>query len=302
MALPNLLWLRSFEATSRHASFTAAAAELGLTQAAVSHHVGALEHQLGHMLFKRTTRRVTLTESGRAYLPSVRSALQDLALSTEALFGGKAEETVTIRAPISAAVFIITPALPAFQAKHPQIDVRLLSAIWANTTLDSGVDIEIRLGNGNWSDGQVEPLGPDFAVPICHPEVAKTIEEPKDLIRHNLIHILGFERHWDLYFENNGLQAKDVARRTTVDTSLAAAEWACANGGVALIIERAARRLEKAGRLAIPLEARIPLGQTHYLVRPNKTFLSAPAKGRVTAWLRALFTQDPSLSRKEPAG
>jgi LysR family glycine cleavage system transcriptional activator len=140
-SLPNLLWLRSFEAVSRLGGFTAAGAELGLTQAAVSTHISSLETQLGHQLFERTTRKLELTASGQAYLPAVRKALQELAVSTDSLFGNRSAGSVTIRAPISEAVLIIAPALTEFQKVNPTLDIRLLSAIWADTALDTGTDI-----------------------------------------------------------------------------------------------------------------------------------------------------------------
>ena len=287
--LPNLLWLKSFEAASRNGSFTAAGRELGLTQAAISTHISALETQLGHTLLARSTRKVELTESGRAYLGPVRKALQELAASTEALFGGPASGTVTIRAPISASVHIIAPALPQFQIDHPDLDIRLLSAIWANTVLDKSVDIEIRLGRGDWPGCHSEPLGPDHVVPVCHPDVARTIRSPGDVLNLPLIHILGFDDHWPQYCEKHGLDITAINSGMTVDTSLAAVEWVVAGGGCALLLERVARRLQDMGRLTIPLSSRLPLGQTHYLIHQDKTPTPNAAAQTTENWLRTLF-------------
>ncbi|MCV0427982.1 MAG: LysR family transcriptional regulator [Roseibium sp.] len=289
-SLPNLLWLRSFEAASRLGSFTAAGAELGLTQAAVSNHISALETQLGHVLFERTTRKVELTESGRAYLQPVRKALQDLAISTEGLFGNLSSGTVTVRAPISEAVLIIAPALAEFQQENPDIKIRLLSAIWADTVLETGIDIEIRLGTGNWSGGQAEPLGTEYIVPVCHPDLAGKLCSAADLTEHPLIHILGFDDHWSRFFEAQDLAAPDKANTATVDTSLAAVELAAARGGVTLLLERVATQLAATGRLAIPLETKIPSGQSHYLIHRDKAPRLSPAARLTENWLRSLFS------------
>ena len=289
-SLPNLLWLRSFEAASRLGSFTAAGAELGLTQAAVSNHISALETQLGHILFERTTRKVELTESGRAYLQPVRKALLDLAVSTEGLFGSRTTGTVTIRAPISEAVLIIAPALAGFQREHPDIRIRLLSAIWADTVLATGIDIEIRLGTGNWPGCLAEPLETEYVVPVCHPELAETLKSPRDLCRHPLIHILGFDDHWPRFLEALNLKAPGNARAATVDTSLAAVELAAARGGVTLLLERIATRLEENGRLAIPFDTKIPSGQSHYLIHRDKAPRLSPAARLTENWLRSLFS------------
>ncbi|MET1411201.1 LysR substrate-binding domain-containing protein [Roseibium sp. HPY-6] len=290
--LPNLLWLRSFEAASRLGSFTAAGQELGLTQAAVSNHISSLESQLGHQLLERTTRKVALTASGQAYLPAVRKALQDLAVSTAGLFGNRTSGSVTIRAPISESVLIIAPALPAFQQDHPGLDLRLLSAIWADTVLETGIDLEIRLGTGIWPNVRSEALGSEFVVPVCHSDLIKELKKPSDLIEKSRIHTLGFDDHWRRYFEELGLGTPSRSASVTVDTSLAAVELAAARGGVALVLERIAIRLAATGRLAIPFETRIPSRQSHYLLHRENAGPQKPAARVVEAWLRQLFTAD----------
>ena len=288
-ALPNLLWIRSFEAASRLGSFTAAGQELGLTQAAVSTHISSLENQLGHQLFERTTRKVELTASGRAYLPAVRKALQDLAVSTQGLFGNRTTGSVTIRAPISEAVLIIAPALAGFQLEHPELNIRLLSAIWADTVLETGIDLEIRLGTGNWPAVHAEPLGSEFIVPVCHPDLARNLATPVDLLNVARIHTLGFDDHWARYFEALDLVMPHRSTNVTVDTSLAAVEWASAHGGVALLLERVALRLVSSGRLRIPFNTKIPSVQTHFLLHREASGPQKPAARTVEAWLRRLF-------------
>lgn len=288
-ALPNLLWLRSFEAASRLRSFTAAGNELGLTQAAISTHISALETQLGHQLLERTTRKIELTASGSAYLPAVRKALQELAVSTEGLFGNRTAGSVTIRAPISEGVLLIAPALPAFREMHPDIEIRLLSAIWANTVLETGIDIEIRLGDGNWPGMQADSLGTEFIVPVCHPELINRIKKLSDLIEIERIHTLGFDDHWARYFDAVGLETPPEGLTITVDTSLAAVELAAAQSGVALLLERVAESLVASGRLVIPFEAKIPSVQTHYLLQREADQPRKPAARTVENWLRRLF-------------
>jgi len=288
-SLPNLLWLRSFEAASRLGSFTAAGAELGLTQAAVSGHISALETRLGHALFHRTTRKVDLTESGRAYLPAVRKALQDLFQSTENLFGSPTRGTVTVRAPISETVLIVAPALAGFKKDHPELEVRLLSAIWADTALETGTDIEIRLGTGNWPGAHVEPLGTETIVPVCHPDLAKNLKAPAELQDQPRIHILGFDDHWARFFDVLEIPQPGEWADITVDTSLSAVELAAAGGGVALLLGKVARRLAENGRLAIPFDVSVPSTRTHYLLHRGVASPRKPAAQRVETWLRALF-------------
>ena len=84
-ALPSLTGLRAFEAAARHLSFTRAAAELNVTQTAISHLIRRLEEQLGVALFLRRNRALALTREGEAYLPSVSSAFEDLRRATARL-------------------------------------------------------------------------------------------------------------------------------------------------------------------------------------------------------------------------
>ena len=83
--LPSLNGLRAFETASRHMSFTRAAAELNVTQTAISHQIRRLEEQLGIKLFLRRSRGLELTREARDYLPAVRSAFEDLRRATARL-------------------------------------------------------------------------------------------------------------------------------------------------------------------------------------------------------------------------
>jgi LysR family glycine cleavage system transcriptional activator len=98
MRLPPLSWLRAFEASARHLSFTHAAQELNLTQAAISKQIKLLEHYLREPLFQRQPRSLVLTKVGAAYLPKVRDAFERLAAGTEEVFGSRRTEMLTCRA------------------------------------------------------------------------------------------------------------------------------------------------------------------------------------------------------------
>ncbi len=286
--LPNLLWLRAFESSARLCSFTAAARELGLTQAAVSHQVRSLEGKLGFRLFQRNARSLALTEMGRAYLPAVRKAMEDLAFSTQGLFGAPGRRTISVRAPISTAVLWLAPRLPAFRERHPGIRLRLISAIWADAIADEDVDVDIRLGEGAWAGMQAELLARDVMVPVCSPAIARRVRRLGDVDQAQIVQVLGFQDHWARLYGAEGL-AYDPARvGLAVDTTLAAVEIVTMGAGVALLQRRLVQGLIAEGRLAVPFAAEVPLEQAHYLV-------SAPGAAPNTeadafrAWLRGEF-------------
>ena len=141
----NLTWLRTFEAAARHLNFTETAAELGLTQTAVSLHIRSLESRLGNRLFHRRARHLSLTEIGQAYVTTVRQSLSDISLTTASLFGTTTSRMVTLKAPISTCALWLAPRLPKFRAVHPDIELRLVSYIWTDTTGFDDVDVELRV-------------------------------------------------------------------------------------------------------------------------------------------------------------
>ena len=153
--LPHLPWLRSFEAAARRLNFTLAGEELGLTQAAMSQHVSALEAALGAKLFHRRQRGVELTADGAAYLPHVQTALAGLARSTADLFGERRGTEITIVSPISFAALWLAPRLADFQKSNPAITLTMITAhVPADYPANSG-DFEIRFGLGSWPGYQV---------------------------------------------------------------------------------------------------------------------------------------------------
>ena len=129
-SLPPLTWFRSFEAAARNLSFTAAAEEIGLTQSAVSQQVKSLELRLRVPLFVRQARGLMLTDDGRRLLPEISAALDALAGAANRFEAGPVENLLTVATSVSVAQWVIAPRLPDFTARHPNIRLRLLSAIW----------------------------------------------------------------------------------------------------------------------------------------------------------------------------
>ena len=149
--LPSLSWLRAFEAAARHLSFTHAAEELFLTQAAISKQVKLLEQFLREPLFERKPRSLVLTKVGAAYLPKVQDSFERLRAGTQEVFGNRRRELLTLRAPVGFSVNWIAPRLAHYleQANGPPF--RIISTVW-NEDFDKGrFDLDIRYGTGNWA-------------------------------------------------------------------------------------------------------------------------------------------------------
>ncbi|MEX0319334.1 MAG: LysR substrate-binding domain-containing protein [Ruegeria sp.] len=288
--LPNPVWLRSFEAAARHLNFTEAARELGLTQTAVSLHIRSLEVELGEKLFTRSARRLDLTELGQSYALTVRRALSDIALSTNSLFGLATRQTLTLRAPISTATYWLAAELPEFSALYPEVPVRLVSNIWADSAAPGEVDVEIRLGYGDWPGLRAEKLCDETIVPVCPanaplPALEKMRQGP-------LIHVLGYEDNWARYFEAHDQLPNEAAVRHSVDTTVAALQLVMAGAGYATILTRFARNAIAQGAPLKIAGPPIPFAQSHYLIRSDGAAPPSALAQLYTAWLRERLARD----------
>lgn len=165
--MPPLEWVRDFEAAARLGSFTAAAAETGLTQSAISQRIGHLEKRLGAELFHRRPRSITLTLEGEAWLPHVRNALEGLRDSSEALFGGGRKRLV-FSASQSINDLWLLPRLRALQeATGSQINVQTM-VVGAHEAPQDDI-LRIRYGTGDWPHEYKLRLYSEWIVPVAAP-------------------------------------------------------------------------------------------------------------------------------------
>ena len=167
--LPPLNALRTFEAAARHLSFTKAAAELFVTQAAVSHQIKALEEHLGMPLFRRLNRALMLTDEGQALLPYVRDAFDQLAEGVRRLRQGQSSGVLTISVLPSLASTWLIPRLRDFQTRHPEIEVHMTATERLIDFAREPVDAGIRYGLGHWPGLRVERLLSAEIIPVCSP-------------------------------------------------------------------------------------------------------------------------------------
>ncbi|MEB2646169.1 LysR family transcriptional regulator [Pseudomonas canadensis] len=226
--------LRAFEASARHLSFTRAAIELCVTQAAVSHQVKSLETQLNVTLFKRLPRGLMLTSEGETLLPVVRDSFDRIAQTLSQFEGGHYREVLTVGAVGTFAVGWLLPRLPEFQARYPFIDLRLSTHNNRVDVAAEGLDYAIRFGAGAWHGTDAcELLAAPLTV-LCVPLLAEQLHAPEDLLKHTLLRSYRTDE-WNLWFQAAGLPADTLVPRSIVfDSSLAMMEAALQGIGVAL--------------------------------------------------------------------
>jgi LysR family glycine cleavage system transcriptional activator len=268
--LPPLIWLRAFEAAARHLSFTDAAKELNLTQAAISKHVKSLELSLRHQLFIRHPRSLQLTKTGEAYLPKVRDAFERLAIGTREVFGGRRAKELTVRCAVSFAVNWLAPRLPEFLDRNPDKNIRIISSVW-NDAFDTDVfDLDIQYGTGGWSNVRSHRLTWETITPLCAPGLVdkRPLKRPDDLREHRLLHVLGYQEGWGIWLNAAKAKTVDPGQGLQLDTSLTAFEIAAQGGGVALGRLSVANRERRSGRLFAPFDLEVPIDEAFHLLEP----------------------------------
>lgn len=281
--------LRVFEVAMRQGSFTRAAIELRVSQAAVSHQIARLEDLLGAKLFLRTSGGLVPTDEGRALFPVLEHGLDAMAHMLDRIAGKHDTEVLKIGAVTTFATGWLIPRLAGFQARHPRIDLRISTNNNRVEILREGLDMAIRFGSGHWSGHEVETLIETPLTPLCAPDVADRLHKPEDLVRETLLRSYRGDE-WARWFAAHGLPAPSLTG-PVLDSSVALADLAEDGLGVALLpVAMFARRIA-AGRLARPFAAAVPAGR-YYLCWPADRALT-PAMTEFRRWLRAEFAEPP---------
>lgn len=275
--------LRAFEASARHLSFTRAAIELNVTQAAISHQVKSLEERLKVTLFKRLPRGLGITEEGEALLPVLREAFDRVADTLERFEGGHYREVLTVGAVSTFAVGWLLPRLEDFQARHPLIDFRLSTN---NNRVDiaaEGLDYAIRFGDGAWHGTDAVRLFDAPLAPLCTPGAARSLDKPENLADHTLLRSYRTDE-WSSWFEAAGVDLpRPMTRSIMFDSSLAMIEAALQGIGIALAPPLMFQRQLREGSLVQPFSARTSRGS--YWLTQLKSRTTTPAMKAFGNWI-----------------
>lgn len=274
--LPSLHALRAFEAAARHMSFTRAAQELHVTPGAISQQVRALELELGQRLFDRRPRKLALTDAGRRLLPSVSDGFARLAAATGRLDGTPLRGRLTVSVLPSFAHSWLVQRLGEFADRYPEIEVIVQSEPHRADLRAGEADIAIRYGRLAPGDGlAVEHLLDETVFPVASPALLngpKPLHEPKDLLRHRLLHdsdIRGPHEAWlawPAWFAHWGItEEPELAGMGFSDTRLV--NRAASSGqGVAIGRSVLVERLLEQGILVRLFGVEMPAGNGYHVV------------------------------------
>lgn len=284
--LPSLKALRAFEAAARHGSFSAAAGELSVTHAAISHQIRALEEDLGVQLFHRTGRHVELNERGQKLFPALTAAFDQMS-EAWAQAGAKDSAALTVSVEPSFAARWLVLRLGKFNRAHPEIELRLLPSAEVVDFSREDVDIGVRYGLGGWPDVVSEKLFEATVYPVCAPSLIdprKPIRKPEDLKAYPLLHEETMQ-HWLNWLEQAGVKHPRWAAKGPLFIEASLALQAAASGqGVALANDTLAMADLAEGRLVRLFDIEMPDEEGYWLVYPE-----GPRKPKVDAfrnWIR----------------
>lgn len=216
--LPPLDLLRGFESAARHLSFTRAAAELYLTQSAISRQIQALEAFVGVPLFERRHKALILTDAGQAYYRTVAAALEELRDATRKLREGRSGHVLTVTTTVSFASIWLVPRLGRFRKANPGVDVRVSATHELLDLEREGIDVAIRdLPPDRVPEGSVHLVGEHLAA-VCSPAYAaeskaarRPLSKPEDLAHHVLLTLHDPKGRWPwlswaAWLESKGIQ------------------------------------------------------------------------------------------------
>lgn len=264
--------LRAFEAAARHLSFTKAAEELGVTPAAISNQIKALEERYGAQLFRRLTRAVTLTEAGHSALPLLRQGFDKLSEAAERIGTLNSSGSITVSVlPFFASMWLV-PRLHRFYQMHADIDVRIDANMRAVDLVRDSVDVCVRLGRGNYPDLDVVKLFDEKAFPVCSPRLLEEVGPlkcPKDLHHHTLLHIESDEfsfPEWQTWLKIAGVEEIDSSRGPRFNQLGLQVQAAVEGHGVALASSVLVAEDLDSGRLVRPFDLGIETALAYYLL------------------------------------
>jgi putative choline sulfate-utilization transcription factor len=186
--------LRAFEAAARLRSFTAAAAELGTTQPAVSQQIKRLEEQLAIRLFDRIYRGIELTDAGYTLFEAVQGGLRSIDDCLGLITTQTQHEVLQVSTDFAFAAYWLMPRLHRFHQRYPQVDVSLVTSERSHAMLGPNIDVAVLFGDGRFRQGESHWLFNEEVFPVCSPRLLddRTLPLRSDaLLEWPLLHLRG---------------------------------------------------------------------------------------------------------------
>lgn len=285
--LPATSLLCAFEAAARLQSFTAAAAELHLTQSAVSRQILALEDLLGTALFLRERQRVRPTAAGEAYAVEIRAALTRIANATVGFRANPDGGTLQLAILPTFGTRWLAPRLPRFLEAHPGITLNLSTRLLPFDFQLDNLDAAIHFGEPHWPGAELDFLMRETVVPACDPALRRRhrFRSAAQLLDAPLLHLDSRPDAWARWFTSHGLGAPK-AQGMRLDQFALATQAAIAGLGIALLPRFLIEAELGRGDLVLALDSPMESAERYYLAWPSSRATFAPLQA-FRRWLIA---------------
>lgn len=293
--MPPLSRLRPFEAAARLESFSAAAAELGMTQAAVSKQVALLEREIGTTLFERRNRAVFLTEAGRRLGRVVGEALSDITREMALIRGQRRSRELVLHCQLCEAFYWLMPRLSGFHQHHPDVELRVVSSLKPLTEAVETFDVAMQTAHRASGTARLAFTAADEIFPVCAPSLIPSGDlplTPADLTRYPLLahHVVPQDwMDWPDWFEAVGARLPTHPRLVPIDSYPLALQAAVSGQGIAIGWRLTTQGMIEDGRLIRPC-AEFVARPADMAVYRSRTRNRHPDTDKLLDWLKVELT------------
>lgn len=289
--IPSLTALVEFEAVARLSSFTLAAKELGVTQAAVSKQVRLLEDTLGVKLFHRLHRSIKLTVEGESLFSVVAESMQKIAGVFEKLSSGTSEQELVLTTTAAVSQLRILPRLAGLKMVQPDLKLRLTTQMFTADLRHHDIDLAVRYGDGTWNDGTSIFLFDEEIFPVCSPSWLANNEMPQALEELSYSELIDYDATsegwmtWDSWFKELGFKPPRLKYALRCSLYTDALQAARHGQGVALGWRRLIEPQLESGELVRLTSFSLKAKDSYYVVLPSGRLLT-PTISKLIDWLR----------------
>ncbi|MDH5432319.1 MAG: transcriptional regulator GcvA [Gammaproteobacteria bacterium] len=294
--IPPLKSLRAFEAAARNLSFTRAADELYVTQAAISHQIKALEDFLGVDLFIRKNRQLLLTDEGQNYWPKIRDIFEILVSATESVRAQRIRGPLTVSVVPTFATVWLVPRLSDFNQNYPEIDVRLKASDATVDFVKEDIDVAIYYNSGDYAGMHTVTLLNECLTPLCSPELLKRkpLKQLSDLKEHTLLHD-GSTNDWRRWLKAARVEGINLSQGPVFSHTSMVQQAAIYGQGIAMGHAVLSKADVQAGRLVKPFDLEMESDFSYDIVCPQQ-YAERPKIKAFTNWLLETVQKDSHMT------
>jgi DNA-binding transcriptional LysR family regulator len=290
--IPSMTAIIEFEAVARLGSFTIAADELGVTQAAVSRQIKELEESVGVRLFHRLHRSIKLTAEGESLYRAVSTSLQRIAGEFDRLGRGAENQELVLVTTAAFSQFRLLPRLGNLRRLLPHVNLRLTTQMFTADLRHEDIDLAVRYGRGKWGDGTAQLLFEEEVFPVCSPKWLESHTEPRTLSELATAALIDYDSTsegwmaWEEWFRAVGAKPSKLhfTLRCTLYTD--SIQAALHGQGVALCWSKLLEELLESGDLVRLTTASVKVSEAYFVIVPHGRAITPTVQG-VIDWLRS---------------